>query len=609
MTDKIPNKKHTLENIIDALGKNFDEDKVHTALFLAYAQAIYSVVSRLAIPSPMYRITYKPSENRVDLSEPQGFALVPKENTLDINVLDGIFISNLRDIPLLLEGETGTGKTYASQVYLSTVLMRGNYFSYRLSANAFMNNLFSHFQEGKMCNGMPVIVAREDLIETTAGGITDEINRGDSNETLQLLDNEMHLKGLIYKLGIPIPVIKDKKYLPRDGKIKKMLLIAAQNPAAEDDAKFTQTVQLDAAVDNRLLKAYIGNSAQSAGSTIWLGEQIKDPHETFWSKLSATASKYLGTEISIPIEDRLSTYAWITDSSRTDKPILYSAMELSDFMIGTFGGNVIKYYDQEREIIKSWGEILKKDIEIKEPLKETNTVKDINKVVESFNVPIILRDTAQMKKIADVLSTLANIKDALSSKDPVNTYLNTKRYVTVKEVAGATAILARNKQKRSSESPIKSINQVLNEYISLVEEYTKDSKMVVSSFDMFDSDIGIKRVAIYQSIRDTMRSTRSANCLIDNLADKVEGLISKISASADIKNVLIARSAGDIMTLCGFVNQYKDKINIIMRSYDSKTDPTKVINDLAQVYYKELSENGVVVPEIYQHRILRTLGE
>ena len=267
--------KNTLERVVNSMGSNFNEEKIHTALLLAYSQSIYDVVRVDGVPSPLYRIEYDETNNVISMEETSGKSLVPHDNALDINLEDEILCCNLRDIPLLLEGETGIGKTYAAMKYVSTVFDKENYFSHRLSANVFLNNLFSHFQEGKMINGMPVISAKTDIIEKTAAGIVDEINRGDSNETLQLFDNEMNLGGQIYKLGIPIPELvvdeKTKEYKEKSGRLKKLLLITAQNPANVDDAKFTQTMQLDAAVDNRLLKSYVGNAAPSAGTSLSLG--------------------------------------------------------------------------------------------------------------------------------------------------------------------------------------------------------------------------------------------------------------------------------------------------------------------------------------------------
>ncbi|MBM3199855.1 hypothetical protein FJZ53_02870 [Candidatus Woesearchaeota archaeon] len=604
-------KKHTLEKIADSLGKNFDEEKVHTALLLAYSSSIYSVISKDCTPCPTYRVSYDKVNVKVSMEETSGFSLASQDDALDISVVDEIFCCNIRGIPLLLEGETGIGKTYAAAKYLSTLLSKDNYFSHRLSANAFVNNLFSHFQEGKMVNGMPVIEANVEKIENSAGCIEDEINRGDPNETLQLFDNEMHLGGVIYKLGIPVPELAKGVYNPKSGKIKDLLIITAQNPAGIDDAKFTGTMQLDAAVDNRLLKVNVGNSAPSAGSTPWLCSKNNKPHEKFLEKFAKKASKYLGVEEAVfsnLSEDWLSTYAWISEASRTDKPILYSAMEVADFMIAVFSGNLIKYYDYEKRVVNDWNSLLKNGVKLNNSLQETETVKKIQEVVNSFKVPIIFRDTMQIKKVADVLATLNNIKTSLKSKNPVDTYLNTERYVTAREVSEATSLLARNKQKANSQSPINAVNEILAQYVQLSREYMKDANCLSTTFDLLDPNAGIKKVAVFKALKETLQGSKTVDRLVKEVSEHAKILINKTSSSEDLKNVLIARSVGDLMTLCGFLSQYKPEIEQLLKKHDKKSKISQVVAELGKFYYEKLEEDAMVMPDIYQHRIQRTLG-
>lgn len=604
-------KKHTLEKIADSLGRNFTEDKVHTALLLSFAQSLYGVAVKDCVPCPLYRISYDEANNRISMEETQGKSHVPKKDALDISILDTLFMSDIRGIPVLIEGETGTGKTFAFNRYLSTILDKGNYFSHRLSANAFVNNLFQHFQEGKMVNGMPVIEARKDRIETTAAGVVDEINRGDPNETLQLFDNEMHLGGVIYKLGIPIPKIENGKYIPRSEKTKSMVLFSAQNPASSDDAKFTGTMQLDAAVDNRLLKIYVGNSASSAGSTLWLSRGEKKRHEAFLEEFNKRAARYLGINqdnFSDLKEDWLSTYAWITNPERTDKPILYSAIELADLMTAIFSGNPIEYFNYEKRVLEDWDSGLEKKVKIDAEMQETERVKQIQGVVNSFKVPVIFRDIVQIKKNADVLATLKNIKDALRSKDPVKTYTDTRRYVTVREVAEATALVARNKQKSGSPFPVNAINEVLVQYCNLCEEYMRESDRLSPSFNLYDTQAGIKNVALYKSIRDEKKVFTNIDTLINRISSEAGKIANKISVSEPVRNIIISRACSDLMTLCGFLKDYKAEIQPLIKDYKGISDAEKVVETLGKFYCEKQREFAIVMPEIYQHRIQRTLG-
>jgi len=615
------NKKSILEKILLNKGANFSEEKTHTAMLLAFAESVYSTVRKDCTPSPLYRVAFDKANKSITMEEADGYSKVPQKSVLDIDDLDILLMGDLREIPCLIEGETGIGKTFVSQRYLSTILEEGQYFSHRLSANAFLNNLFQHFQEGKMVNGMPVIEARTDRIETTAGGIIDEINRGDPNECLQFFDNEMHLNGVIYKLGIPIPKIENGKYIQKSGKKKKMFEVSAQNPSSSDDAKFTGTMQLDAAVDNRLLKVYMGNASPSAGTTLWLGDGKGKRHELFINNFADRTSKYLGLEKNVlenPGDNWLETYAWITESAKTDKPILYSALELADLMTAVFSGNLIKYYKYERDILKDWNSQLGTGIEIADDLQDTAKVKKIHEITESFKVPIIFRDIVQIKKVSDILSTLKNIKDAIRTKDPVQSYIDAKKCVTVREVGEATALVARNKQRGSATSPVYGINEVLNQYCKLAEEYMKEAKKIHPTFDLYDGSAGIKNVALFRAIRENIQSSGGVNGLVKKISEESNKLIGKISISEDVRNVIIARSTGDLMTLCGFLDQYKKELEEykeketdtkpMLQKYTKISDTEKVLEGLGKFYFKKQKEDAIIIPDIYQHRIQRTLG-
>lgn len=605
-------RRHTLERIAAEMGSSFDEDKMHTALLLSYAGSIYNVLRKTCQPNTIHRIHYDCANNQVELDELMGMSLPPQPGSLDMSVVDEIFASNERDIPIVLEGETGVGKTFPATTYLSIVLQKDQFFSHRLSANAFLNNLFSPFQEGRMEKGMPVIEAKVDRIENCGAGLTDEINRGDSNETLQLFDNEMHLGGNIYKLGIPIPELKaGKLYYP--GKKKKLLLVCAQNPAGTEDAKFTQTMQLDAAVDNRLLKVHVGNAAAAVGSSLWLGDKVKDAHKEFLKGFSKTVADYLqipDSALNDIKEDWLGVYSWTTEAKRTDKKILYSSMELADLLVATFSGNLVNYFKYEQKVLKIWENKLKKGVTIDDTITETETIKKVQGVTESFKIPVIFRDIAQLKKIADVLSTLRNIKDSIRSNDPVDTYLNMEKHVTVREVSGAMSLLLRNKQPKEATAPVDTINSVLTSYVALTTKYMQDQKALRNGkFDIYDDQVGIKKVAVVKSIRDTVRRSNGVDYLVDQIAEHAQNLVAKISSSEDIKNIIIARSAADLMTLCGFLTDYKDEIDPIIKSYAKEKRISPIIERLGAFYQEKLDEKAMVMPDIYQQRIKRTLGE
>jgi hypothetical protein len=224
----------------------------------------------------------------------------------------------------------------------------------------------------------------------------------------------------------------------------------------------------------------------------------------------------------------------------------------------------------------------------------------------------------QIKKVSDILSTLKNIKDAIKTDDPVKSYVNAKKCVTVREVGEATALVARNKQRGSATSPVYGINEVLNQYCKLSEEYMKEAKKIHPTFDLYDGSAGIKNVALFRAIRENIQSSGGVDGLIKKISEESKKLIGKISISEDVRNVIIARSTGDLMTLCGFLDQYKKELEEykeketdtkpMLQKYTKISESEKVLEGLGKFYFKKQKEDAIIIPDIYQHRIQRTLG-
>ncbi len=614
----MPN-KHTLEHIAKTMGKKFDDEIMHTAMLLSYAQAVYGIIRKIAAPSPLFRLTYDERNNSVELEETEGSSYVPEQNIIDINDLDIILISNLRDIPVIFEGETGVGKTFISQAFMRTVFPKESYISLRLSGSTFLNNVFQPFLEGRIEQGMPVTRIKQSAVDSIAAMLVDEINRGDPQNILQLLDNELYNAGVFVKLGLRIPKLDDKGTLTVTDKRKKLVIVSAQNPAATAEAKFTGTIELDAAVDNRLLKIYSGNAANSVGSAVWLTEDVHNSFDTFLESFSYLLAGYLGLnkkEFENIKNDWLAMYAWVTNSSRTDKPILYSALELTDIMVTILSGDLPNKHKYENKIIREWlsrlnlGNVISKTWD---DIKETEKVKKIHEIAATFKVPIIFRDVVQIKKLADVLSTLKNIKDALKEEDSVNAYITMEKFVSVREIACAAALLAKSKQLPKSTPATSLVNEILLQYTSLTEKYLEDIGYMPTKFNRKDPSIGIKRLALIKAIKESMKSelttyTKPTGYLVNKIAEETNTIIKYWSATDEIRNILISKIVADLLTLAGFLTQNENDINQIMKKYWKTNKAEDVLKEIAALYYKKKETYAVIMPDIFQHRIPRTLG-
>jgi hypothetical protein len=258
--------------------------------------------------------------------------------------------------------------------------------------------------------------------------------------------------------------------------------------------------------------------------------------------------------------------------------------------------------------VNDWAKRLGKDVKVVYEQKETDTIKQMNEVIKSFRVPIIFRDIIQLKKIADVLATLKNLKDALGTDDPVKTYTEAKKYVSIREVAGATALLALNKQPPGAVSPAKEVNAVLSEYDTLAQKYMKDEGYMGSGFKLNDPNSGIKKIAVHKALRDTLLNQSSADELINHITEQAGKLTNYISTSESLRNLLVVRSAGDLMTLAGFIDQYKEQINPLIQKYGkdlkaatSAAAKVNIINqarnEIGNVYYSLREENAMTMPD------------
>ena len=556
-------------NILPQKEKN--EERLHSLLLLAFTQAVYRVLAGTCIPAPLYRLTFDEDTNNLTLLEPCGTSVVPSDDTLDIRALDIVVISNLRDIPVLFEGETGVGKTFVSHCYLRTIFPKDSYITLRLSGNTFLNNIFQPFLEGSIKNGMPITTIKEEAVNKIGGMFVDEINRGDPQNVLQLLDNELYNGGHFRKLGIPIRAFENGE-LRESGRRKNLAILTAQNPASVDDAKFTSTIELDAAVDNRLLRINYGNGANSAGTTLWLEEKGRDNHDRFLKALTNLLCSHLEVdeEELLPLVERdwLSLYAFITDTARTDKTLLYSGLELADLLVCVLGGSLCDKFAYEKRVIFEWAKKLRhqgfelpaQDKLVPFKVKETQRVKTLEALIDTFKVDVIFRDIVQIKKLADLLATLRTLMVACASENPVEAYERANFSVTVKEVAGAATLMARNKQKFGSEPPTAAVNAVLLQYVDTVELLQKRLQYSTNTFSPDDGGTGIKNLILFKAMQLTLEGEKTGSFFIRKLLHLTFSSLLPLSAhTEEVRNMALVRYAADLLTLCGSSRTTKKK--------------------------------------------------
>ena len=205
-----------------------------------FISSLYSTLEGVLSPTPYLEIADGKTVNVTFLN---GKGRLPSPNTTEITILDMDIASLFFDeFNLLYEGVTGVGKTFTSDALFDTVFGPDGHYTLRLSSGVMGSSALEPFITTTLENGVPK--SRIDKVKCQKYGalFIDEINRGDSQETFQVVDNVIHLNGDTGYLRVPI--VGTDRY-------KSIAIIAAMNPA---DAEHNAATELDIAGENRFLK-------------------------------------------------------------------------------------------------------------------------------------------------------------------------------------------------------------------------------------------------------------------------------------------------------------------------------------------------------------------
>ncbi len=249
----------TLEHDKDLIKRieEFGTDNLRTA----FVDSLYSTLRNVVLPTPLFYIPKKDDSFIIQFSNTDfnGFEEV---SALDVSI--AALFSNAN---LLFEGETGTGKTYIAKSLFETIFGNEGYYSLRLNSGMLSTSVFEPFTKVVLDNGVPKVVVNEEKLSSYGAIFVDEVNRGDTNELLQLLDGVIVLNGETYNLKLPIAGSDD---------YKKIVVFGAVNP---DSGEYTGVSSLDAAVEGRFLKLFFRNGLEFLSSQ--LDVEPSDLHASF----------------------------------------------------------------------------------------------------------------------------------------------------------------------------------------------------------------------------------------------------------------------------------------------------------------------------------------
>jgi hypothetical protein len=591
--------KHLLERLADANQNDQDkDDALQAALLLATYGAVHDVVGGGILPTSLFGLSYDHKRHRVKLEDLGGVSPARQEGTSTISALDMIFACHARDMPLIWEGDTGTGKTITSEAYLKTVLPDESSVQMSLSLKSFADSPKSPFEESVMNNGMPVSQLNQVNLRRICAMYIDELNLGDPNELLSLSYGKVLLSKERGTAGLLIPMLTPHGVKYDEEELKRLWVSGSQNPPRSRDAQFSG-LELTASMKNRYLILPFPSIQETMGSTQWLANNENGLHEKFLHRIAERYQELTGRTLD-PAElkeDWLGMFAYTMNSKRTEKAIISSTLEFGDLVMAMLGENITRFYDNERNIAAQWQNTVPAgtNFSLNETLQDTEELKRIQKVVSAFGKPLMPRDTGNIKSLADLLSTVRALKTAFESDKPLATYMGSPHFITVEDVSAAATLLARNKQVSAEDDPQAVVNSVLKEYTGLMDEL--GTSMRIKGYKPFtteDTSKGIK----HQIYTAALGGASNVDEIVKNMNLYV-GNLKNLTNGSDIRKVIVARTVGDLATAAGFIMQHKTEID---KYLGKGTNVRGYIEDLF-----EKAKRNPNVEDIYIHRLPRVL--
>jgi hypothetical protein len=595
----------TIEQLVnDTPGNDFKEKNrnLHSALLLAFHGALQSTVGKSVLGTPLFDIDYDTRANTLDFSQAEGFATMLNGH-YSLSALNMIFACHLRDVPLVLQGDTGVGKTLTTESYFEAMLPEDSYIAMSLSHQSFTDSPKAPFEESRMENGMPVTYINRTNLRRMAGMYVDEMNLGNVNDLLQLSYGRVMTSTERGIAGIEIPDVEQSSVTKK--RIKRTWVSGSQNPPQTEDAQFSG-LELTASLQNRFLQLTYPSIVQGVGTTMWYMEEVEDPHQAFKDNVAKRFQQLTSRELSpgdISDEDWLDIYAFTTDKKKTEKALIVSAREYGDLLINILGGSLQQAYAKEAAIVDKVKSILPENLasnySLSFTIRDSQEIQTLNQVLGSMGKPFTERDNTKMKDLADLFATLKSIKGAYRADDPLQKFTSTRRYITVEDVAESATLLLRNKQKTDTEDPLTVVNQVLKEYVSLVNQVAQ--KMRVDGYTTFsttDTSCSIKHF-VYSTATETAPNTEK---VLERINTYV-GHIKSITAASEITKMMVSRTVADLSVLSQFLYENKTDLDPFLQG-GKKND--REVRQYVRGMFQQQQENPEMRP-VYQHRLPKIL--
>jgi len=358
----------------------------------SFITTLYDTLEGVVSPTPYMEIS---EGKNVDVKFLNGKARLPMPNTTEVTVLD-IDVASLffDDFHILYEGVTGVGKTYTSDALFDAIYGPDGHYTIRLSGGVMGSSALEPFTTTTLENGVPKTRIDHEKCKKYGALFIDEINRGDSQETFQVVDGKIHVNGDTGHLRIPIPGTE---------RYKGLAIIAAMNPA---DVQHSSALELDIAGENRFLKFRFPNGVAEAGSSQLEKRVSENLYDKFWTEFAKRTGQKGGWRENYPL---------ITDPEQFANALDGQTKEFIDVALGYVGYDPKETYGRNVELMQQGG------VQPKFNIRDDNDYRKILQAQGNLKHGFVRRD---LRKIKDLSRLLAFIKGIKSGTYDANVSLN-----------------------------------------------------------------------------------------------------------------------------------------------------------------------------------------
>ncbi len=508
-----------------------------------FIETLYYVLKDVVSPTPYLQIVKDDENDSIDVKFLDGRGMLHSPNSTEITVQD-IDIASLffDDFHVLKEGVTGVGKTYGAEAVFDAIFGSEGYYTIRLSGGVLGSSVFEPFTTTTLENGVPKTRVDHDKCKKYGALFIDEINRGDCQESFQVIDGKIHVNGDTGYLGIPIP---------KTERLKGLSIVAAMNPP---DALHSAGIELDIAGENRFLKFKFPNGVAEAGSSQLEKRLVDNLHENFWKEFAKRSGVQGGWREIYPL---------VTDSKQFPTELDGETREFIDVAIGFVGYDPKETHDRNMELIQQGG--YSPNFSIRDDNNYQKILSSQSKLKHSF----VRRDLRKIQDLSRLLAFIKGIKNKTFETD-----------VDLDDATASIGIILESKTITGSDhgSLIALVNEARSAYTELHKDLKVEQKYGLREF--------FYQAAVYAGQENGFEAYM--NTLENGMMQLSE------QAESAAKVCIQSRALADLVVLEYFSKMYEEEVSSAL---EQKED-LDCFGAIKQLYEDKKDQKSV-----YEHRL------